>query len=281
MVRCLIEAQAPQWANLPLRRIASSGTDNAIFRLGEALAVRIPRRASSVPLLSRELEWLPRLRDLPLDVPAVRFRGWSDQGFAFGVVDWIEGRIATPDRIANPRHAALQLADFLDALHRIDTDGAPRAGAANNMRGAPLRELSERTLPTIAALADEIDTRRARDLWDTACAQDFRDPPVWLHGDLKADNLIARGGDLRGVIDWGLSAVGDPAADYAAAWAWIDATARHLFRERLHLDDATWCRARGWALYSAVIALSHWRGRGQQALCRQSRLTLSRLGLLL
>ena len=86
---------------------------------------------------------------------------------------------------------------------------------------------------------------------------------------------------MSGVIDWGLSAVGDPAADYATAWFWIDPSARAAFRDHLDLDDSDWLRAKGWALYGAVIALSYYRGGRNESLCQQSRLTLSRLGLLL
>ena len=201
--------------------------------------------------------------------------------FDFGVVDWIEGEIAAPRHVADWSSAARTLADFLKALHRNATAGAPRAGACNNRRGVPLRDLSAVTLPALDAVADEVDLRRARPVWEEASAAPMPGPPVWLHGDLKADNLILRSGALHGVIDWGLSAVGDPAADYAAAWSWVDPSARAVFRDRLCPDEADWQRARGWALYGAVIALSYYRGGKNEALCRQSRLTLTRLGLLL
>lgn len=281
LVARLLAAQTPQWADLPLRRIASSGTDNAIFRLGDRLSVRLPRRPSAVPLLAKELDWLPHLQDLPLEVPAPRFRGQTDEGFDFGVFDWMEGEVASPGHVADWQTAARSLADFLQALQRKDTTGAPAAGESNSRRGVGLDALTEVTLPAIDAVSDEADARRAHALWEAACAATFSGPPVWLHGDLKADNLIARDGALTGVIDWGLSAVGDPAADYAAAWSWVDPTARNEYRDRLALDDTDWLRAQGWALYGAVIALSYYRGGRNETLCRQSRLTLARLGLLL
>lgn len=276
-----LRAQAPQWAHLPLHRIASSGTDNAIFRLGDKLSVRIPRRLSAVPLLAKELDWLPHLQGLPLAVPVLRFRGHSGRGFDFGIFDWMEGRIATAGHVADWQDAARRLADFLKALHLKDIKGAPLAGASNSRRGVALGELSKTIGPAIDIVADEVDTGCAHTLWEEACAVEQRKPPVWLHGDLKADNLIVRDGILRGVMDWGLSAVGDPAADYATAWFWVDPSAREQFRERLALDDGDWLRARGWALYGAIVALSYYRGGKNEALCRQSRLTLSRLGLLL
>ncbi|MDP3339476.1 phosphotransferase [Frigidibacter sp.] len=282
-VHRLLRDQAPHWADLPLHRIASTGTDNAIYRLGDRLSLRIPRRPSAVPLLAKELDWLPHFAGLPLEVPILRFRGRTELGIAFdfGIFDWIDGQIATPQHIADRQAAALALADFLKALHRIETAGAPAAGAMNSRRGVALTSLTAATLPAIDTLADEIDTVRARSLWHDAGGAGFGHAPVWLHGDLKADNLIARGGLLYGVIDWGLSAVGDPAADYAAAWSWVDPSDQGAFRDRLGLADDDWLRAKGWALYGAVIALSYYRGGRNEALCRQSRLTLSRLGLLL
>ncbi len=279
----LVKAQTPQWADLPLRGIATSGTDNAIFRLGDRLAVRVPRRPSAVALLSKELDWLPRLQGLPLEVPVLRFRGRAqlDLAFDFGVFDWMEGQTAIPERVADWQSAAHALADFLKELHRKNANGAPAAGESNSRRGIALNALTEVTLPAIEIVADEIDAQSARGLWEKACAAEFSRPPVWLHGDLKADNLIVRDGILSGVIDWGLSAVGDPAADYATAWFWIDPSVRAAFRGHLDLDDDDWLRAKGWALYGAVIALSYYRGGRNESLCQQSRLTLSRLGLLL
>jgi aminoglycoside phosphotransferase (APT) family kinase protein len=281
-VRRLLAEQVPRLAELPLRRVESSGTDNAIYRLGDELVVRIPRRASAVALLKKELDWLPSLDGLPLEVPRLRFRGSADLGMVcdFGILDWMEGQIAQPQNIADPHAAAFALAAFLQALHHKETDGAPEAGAQNSHRGVALQELSTGAVPAILTLADEIDAHGARTLWDSACAAEFQGRPVWLHGDLKADNLIAREGKLHGVIDWGLSAVGDPAADYATAWFWIDPSVRDAFRGALDLDDQDWLRAKGWALYGAVIALSYYRGGRNEALCRQSRLTLSRLGLM-
>ncbi|KFI28384.1 phosphotransferase [Haematobacter massiliensis] len=276
----LLQAQAPEWADRPVVRLASTGTDNAIFRLGEDLLVRLPRQQSAVALLKKELDWLPHLRGLPLDIPALRFRGKTDGGLDFGIFDWMAGEIASAERLADPGESARRLADFLHALHLNDTTGAPVAGAENHRRGAMLDNLTPLTIRAIDILRDEVDSPRALALWNDACAHRFEGPAVWLHGDLKADNLIARGGVLRGVIDWGLAAVGDPAADYASAWSWVDPRARNVFRDSLNLSEADWLRAQGWALYGAVIALSYYRGGKNEALTSQSRQTLSRLTLL-
>ncbi|MGE7368173.1 phosphotransferase [Neorhizobium sp. NPDC001467] len=282
-VRQLIADQTPQWADLPFRRLASSGTDNALYRIGDDLLLRLPRRRESVAVTAKELDWLPHMQGLPLAVPNLRYRGTANVGQSvdFGIFDWLEGDLATPDMISDPFQAAEYLAAFLHALHQKDTTGAPRSGPANHRRGVALDDLSPVTLPAIDSLADEIDIKTAHELWKRACALSLPQKSVWLHGDLKADNLLARHGRLHAVLDWGLAAVGDPAADYAAAWVFIDPTAREHFRNALGLKDEDWLRAEGWALYGAVIALSYYRGGRNEVLCRQCRLTLDRLGLLL
>ncbi len=279
----LLQHQVPQWAHLSLRPVQTTGTDNALFRLGEGLVVRMPRRESAVALLHKELDWLPHLQGLPLAVPNLRYRGRAEAlpRLDFGIFDWMEGKTATAENLADWQEAAVRLAEFLRALHKKDTKNAPLAGVCNSRRGVTLRRRDGRTRPAIDVLSDEIDAAGAHALWQAACAEVFDGSPVWLHGDLKADNMIARDGALHGIIDWGLSAVGDPAADYAAAWSWINPSARQDFRECLSVSEHDWLRAKGWALYGAVIALSYYRDGKNEALCRQSRQTLFRLGLLL
>jgi aminoglycoside phosphotransferase (APT) family kinase protein len=283
LIQQLLERHMPQWANLPLVRVTSSGTDNALYRIGDEFVLRIPRRASAALLVSKELDWLPHLSGLPLTTPTLRYRGHADLGVdcEFGIFEWMHGKIATPENIANASEAAISLASFLKALHLKSTVGAPIAGPINKLRGIPLAEMSERTTPAIEIVSDEIDAKAAIELWNEALLKSYDKQPVWLHGDLKADNLLTVDGKLSGVIDWGLSAVGDPAADYATAWSWVQPSARDEFRSVLGLSDGDWLRSKAWGLYGAVIALSYYRGGKNEPLCEQCRLTLSRLGLML
>lgn len=283
LIQDLLEQHTPQWADLPLHRVTSSGTDNALYRIGDSLVLRIPRRKSAVSLVSKELDWLPHLDGLPLATPKLRYRGHVELGFEceFGIFDWIAGDIASPLNIADPNQAAVSLADFLASLQRKSTNGAPPAGPINKLRGIPLADMSDRTLEAIRIVSDEIDAAAAIGLWTEALSEIHAGPPVWLHGDLKADNLLTVDGKLSAVIDWGLSAVGDPAADYATAWSWVHPSARQDFKDALDIGEADWSRAKAWAIYGAVIALSYYRGGKNEPLCRQCRLTLSRLDLLL
>lgn len=282
LARTVLSSHATEWAELPIKPIKSTGTDNALFMLGNDSVLRIPKRESAVILLEKELNWLPTLRGLPLAVPELLYHGKTKQelSFDFGIFRWMHGQIASPDQIVDSKQAASDLAEFLVALRDVNTLHAPRAGQQNNNRGVSLVDLSENVVSSIDILADEINAVDAQRLWERVCSTPSAINPVWVHGDLKADNMIAVDGVLVGVIDWGLSAVGDPAVDFAAAWTWVEPESRELFRWVCQIEENDWQRAKGWALYCAVIALSYYRGRSHEALCTQSRLTLHRLGLL-
>ena len=258
LVRRLLEAQFPQWAELPLEALAVGGTDNAIYRLGEELSVRLARRRGwTAGSLDREFEWLPRLApSLPVRIPTPVARGVPGEGYphAWAVYDWLDGDDAASVPFDRAR-AAVDLAEVLAALRRIDPDGGPPPGG----RGGPLAPRDEATRAGIAALGDLIDSDAVTAAWEDALAAPAWDgPAVWLHGDLDARNLLIREGRVTGLLDWGSLCVGDPACDVKVAWAVLDAETRPVFRDLLEIDDATWARGRGWALSQALIALPYY-----------------------
>jgi aminoglycoside phosphotransferase (APT) family kinase protein len=263
LVRRLLAAQLPQWADLPLRPVVSSGSDNAIYRLGEDLAVRLPLRAGRTEeSLDKEAEWLPKLAPLlPLAVPLPLALGRPGEGYPcrWAVYSWLEGEAATVDNLDDPHAAARDLARFLAALQRIDTTGAPPVGDHNFFRGVPLAARDAGTRSAIMALDGKIDVAAVTAAWEAALqAPDWDRPPVWIHGDLSDGNLLAARGRFSGVIDFGGIAVADPACDLMAAWCFLPLDAREVFRTELSVDDATWARGRGWALSVALIALPYY-----------------------
>lgn len=262
MVRRLLAAQFPQWADLPVEPVASAGTDNTIHRLGADLVVRLPRYAAVARQVEKEHRWLPVLApSLPLAVPEPLAKGAPGEGYPWpwAVHRWIEGENATADRVADPVAAATALAGFVAALQRIDPSGGPPSGPPGEHRGVPLAVRDEATRRAVAELDGMVDTGAVTAAWDAALRAPGRDgPPAWLHGDLQSGNLLARHGRLHAVIDFGLLAVGDPACDAMAAWTMFAADARAAFRAALAVDDATWARGRGWALSFAVIALPYY-----------------------
>ena len=257
LVRCLLVAQSPQWADLPIEPVQSAGTDNAIYRLGDELAARLPRIPSATGQVEKEHRWLPRLAPLlPLAVSLPLARGRPGEGYPFlwSVSRWLEGETATPERVTDLRQAATDLAGFISALQRIDPTGGPKSS-----RGVPLALRDERTRAAIAALHGKLDTDALTAAWDAALqAPTWHGPPVWTHGDLYDGNLLVEGGRLSAVIDFDVLGVGDPACELIVAWSLFSAETRDVFRAALAVDDATWARGRGWALSVALIALPYY-----------------------
>jgi aminoglycoside phosphotransferase (APT) family kinase protein len=263
LVGRLLAAQFPYWADFPLEPVPSAGTDNAIYRLGGDMAVRLPRIHWAVGQVDKERQWLPRLAPhLPLAIPVPLARGVPAEGYPWhwSVYRWLEGETATLERLADPRRAATELAQFVTALQRIDPAGGPPPGPHNSGRGVPLAARDSPTRAAIAALQGLIDAGAAIAAWESALqAPAWPGPPVWIHGDLQSGNLLAVQGRLTAVIDFGCLGVGDPACDLIVAWNLLSAGTRESFRAALSVDEATWARGRGWALSVGLIALPYYR----------------------
>lgn len=263
LVKRLLTAQFPQWAALPIEPVLSAGTDNALYRLGRDMAVRLPRIAWAVGQVDKEQRWLPALAPrLPLAIPAPLAKGEPGEGYPWhwSVYQWLEGENAILERMADPAQAAAQLAQFITALQRIDPTGGPLPGAHNSSRGVPLALRDAQTRAAIASLHDTLDTDAVTAAWETALrVPAWNGPPVWIHGDLQSGNLLAQQGRLSAVIDFGCLGVGDPACDLQVAWNLFSAEPRKIFRAALPVDAATWARGRGWALSVGLIALPYYR----------------------
>lgn len=258
LVRRLVASQFPQWADLDVEPVDSSGTDNAIYRLGDDLAVRLPRRYSPTAQVERDMRWLPTLAPLlPVPIPVPLAKGEPGEGYPmpWSVVRWLEGEHPVPGRLTDPSLLAKDLAEFVAAFRSIDLPDGPPA-----YRGGPLAEQDAATRRAIEQLEGVIDTDAVTAAWEEALrAPDWDGPPVWVHADLMPGNLLVSGGRLRAVIDFGTTGVGDPACDVIVAWKVLPAGVREEFRTALQLDDATWARARGKALSIALIALPYYQ----------------------
>lgn len=255
LVGRLLAEQHPDLADLA-RRETSSGWDNVVFRLGDDLAVRLPRRAMSAPLAEHEQRWLPGLAAaLPLPIPAPVRAGRPGCGYpwSWSVVPWFAGDGADLVPPADLGATAVVLGAFLAALHRPSPPEAP----VNAMRGVPLavrdglfRERAERLAISAAVLP----------AWERACAAPPDPGPArWVHGDLHPGNMVVADGRLAAVLDFGDLTGGDRAVDLAVAWKLLPVEHRSAFRSaagaRDPVDDATWARARGNALAHAVACL--------------------------
>lgn len=257
LVRRLLRAQHPQWADRPIERVLSAGTDNAMYRLGDDLAVRLPRIHWAVDGVAKERRWLPVLAPhLPLTVPRPVAAGVPGEGFPhpWGVVEWLPGEVAALDRLADPVAAALDLAAFVRALRHVDPTGGPR-----HRRGGPLCHVDTELRQALTGLETELDTEAALEVWEEALAAPrHTGPPVWFHGDLGYLNLLAVNGRLTSVIDWGTCGVGDPAVEALVAWNLFPPEARVAYQTALAIDDAAWARGKGWVI-TGVFGLDYYR----------------------
>jgi len=258
LVRALLRAQFPQWAELPVARVDSAGTSNAMYRLGGDLVVRLPRIAGADDDVAKEHRWLPRLAPaLPVAVPVPLGKGAPGEGYPWhwSVYRWLDGENPTVGRIAEPVLLARDLAEFTAALHGIDpTDGPP------SYRSEPLATRDAGTRAAIEKVRGLIDTDAATAVWNaTLRAPAWPGPPVWIHADLQPGNLLTVRGELSAVIDFGCLGLGDPAVDLIAAWYLLPADARGVLRAGADADDASWARGRGWALSIALNELWYYR----------------------
>jgi aminoglycoside phosphotransferase (APT) family kinase protein len=244
LVRALVREQFPEWAELPLER-AGDGTVNVIFRLGDELSVRLPRRAEREQI---EDEILERVAALPVEVPQLVAVGRPGAGFPWewAVHTWLDGELPSVDLALD------DVATLVEAVQRLDTRGATDPGYG---RG---RSLAARDAGVRDAL-DRVHAPGALELWErAAAAPEWEGERVWVHADLDRRNVLVRGGRLTAVLDWGGAGIGDPAVDLMVAWKLLAPADREPFRERLRVDDATWLRAQGWVLSQALSALAYY-----------------------
>ena len=257
LVRRLVAVQFPRLAGRPVSAVRSTGTVNAIYRIGDDLCARLPRLQRYAGGLVDELRWLPWLAPrLSLRVPEPVAVGHPASGYPFpwAIYRWIDGQPYADELVGDERQAAADLARFVAELRTIDpVAGAPRAGRR------PLRELDAATRTAIDSLRNVIDRDAAMAAWERALqAPAWHGTPVWIHTDLLRSNLLVDGGRLSAVIDFGAAGIGDPAADVIAAWSVFGRAGRATFRTALGVDDGTWNRARGFALHQAVLIIPYY-----------------------
>jgi len=260
LVRRLLETQFPDLSDLPIQPLAESGTDHALYRLGDGLVARLPIIDRAVDQAESDRRWLPMLEPhltLPIPVPVAVGQPGEGYPWPWSVVPWIAGEIPKGDNL-DLASAAVDLAQFVKALHGIPTAGGPVKSGTT--RGVFLGNLDGGIRPLIEELQNEIDATAVTRVWDAAVAAPRWDAPlVWIHGDIQPGNLIVRERRLAAVIDFSGLGLGDPAPDLAPAWNLLDQGTRAIFRNTIGYDDATWARGKGWVLAPALQGLRYYR----------------------
>lgn len=258
LVHAMLRGQHPGLDG-PLRR-AANGWDNVIFRLGNDLAVRLPRRALGAQLVVNEQRWLPMLATrLPWPVPVPVWIGSPCDAYPWpwSITRWFDGRplYALPPRDRTPYASALGY--FLARMHFP----APADAPGNPFRGVPLPE-RDNLLSSQLGMLDDAQARAVKRLWPAlAGTPAWYGPPLWLHGDPHPGNVVVRDDRIAAVIDFGDLTAGDPATDLAIGWLGFDSTGRRLLAASYagagYLHPDTWRRARGWALCLAVALIAN------------------------
>jgi aminoglycoside phosphotransferase (APT) family kinase protein len=256
LVQRLVADQFPDRAGRVIREVQSTGTVNAIYRVGEDAYARLPRLAAWAAGLQREAQWLPWLAErLSLPIPEPLGAGHPSESypFAWALYRWIDGEPYTDAGIDDEARAARDLAGFVLELRGLDGSGAPAAGRR------PLRQLDAETRAAIESGRLFMDSGAALAVWDDALESPvWTGDGVWIHADLLRPNVLTRSGRVSAIIDFGSAGVGDPAADVIAAWSIFGPMGREQYRSALNVDDDTWRRARGFALHQAAIAIPYY-----------------------
>jgi len=262
LVHELLLDQFPGLSSLTLQE-EGSGWDNAVFRLGSDLAVRLPRRAIAAPGALIEQTWLPMIADhVPFGVPTPVHIGEPSHLYPWSwtVVEWFDGQVLGSVPVAAGGKLPMDLGAFMSALHRT----APEGLAPSSIRGCPLAWRDERFRWAVDQLGSSVDEGAVVAAWHSALSiPDWPRRPVVVHGDVHPLNIVVdHERNLVAVIDFGDLNAGDPATDLAIAWTTFGATDRVIFKascssDGLPIDDDTWARARGWALNFAILYLSN------------------------
>ena len=278
LVRSLLAEQCPNWADLPLQRIQSSGTDNALYRLGTELVVRLPRIDWAVSSIEKEHTWVPQITNhlsTPISTPIFCGKPNAKYPWPWLVIKWNDGENPEFEQENEYNDLAVELAQFLNELHAIKLENGPLS-----RRGVHLSNVNERTNADIPLLKDEIDADYYLKLWkELSNLPEWHGEPVWVHGDFLPGNILVKNNHLSAVIDFSDVGIGDPACDLVIAWSLLNKDSREVFKKNLNnIDENTWQKGRGWALSIAAIMLPYYKNTNP-AYARLARRMLKNVAL--
>jgi aminoglycoside phosphotransferase (APT) family kinase protein len=276
----LVAQHCPQWRDMPITPVLSTGTDHTMFRLGEDMALRFPKRPSSVAQVEKEHVFLPlmaRRLSWPIPSPVAAMPATTAFPYPWSVCKWIEGEVLAATADLDEIALATDLARFLSQLHALELPDLPSPGSHNFGRGVPLQQRDGVTRQAIQEVADAFDTDALITSWETClAAKPYRDPPVPIHGDLVPSNVLMRGARLASIIDWGGLAQGDPACDLIVAWHFLTPPSTDVVRDLVNCDDDEWLRGLGWALSVAALQLPYYK-HTNPPLAANARATLTKI----
>lgn len=277
LARTLVIEQFPEYAHLPISDVEKQGHDNRTYRLGDDMLIRMPIAEAYALKVPKEQELLPKLaKHVSIGIPAPIKMGVPSISYPypFSIYKWLLGKsinlltLTTEEK----QQLAFDLARFLKELQVTTDVPGPPPGQHNWWRGDHVSVYDKGAREQIAKLAGIIDSDKALDLWEKACATKWDQPPVWIHGDFSIENMLMENATLSAVIDFGGTAVGDPACDLVIAWTYLSGKARDIFINGMDLDDNTWLRARAWTLWKATFELCQIEDKASPEAHKQKRI---------
>lgn len=248
----LIARRFPALAGMPLRRVSTAGTVNAIIRIGDDLAARfplLPDTESALHVEAAAMRELAAVCPVPTPRPYGIGAGTPDYPSAWAVQTWLPGVTAGPQSHAASESVALDVAETIRSLRAAEVGGRQFDGRG---RGGDLRDHDDWVTACIDRSAHLLDAARVRRLWERLRELPRSGRDVMSHRDLTPPNLLVSDGRLVGVLDGGSFGPADPALDLVAAWHLFDAPRRRLVRDRVGGDDVGWRRGAAWALQQAM-----------------------------
>jgi aminoglycoside phosphotransferase (APT) family kinase protein len=245
---------------LEIKPVKKSGNDNKTFHLGNSMSVRLPSDEAYVPQVEKEQKWLPILAkhlSTPISEPLAKGEPSEDYPHPWSVNKWLDGETLTLENIDDSNQFANDLGKFLVELQSIDANEGPLAGEHNFYRGGDIVVYDDECRDAINNNVNTFNKHLLKEIWELALTSKWAGEPVWVHGDIAPGNILIENGKLCAVIDFGILGVGDPSCDAAMAWTFFDDSSRKTFKNALNFDAETWNRARGWALWKALITYNY------------------------
>lgn len=254
LVKTLINEQFPQWSDLEIYPVTKNGHDNRTFHLGKNMSIRLPSEEAYAIQVMKENKWLPYLQkhlDYPISKPLVIGKPNHLYPYPWLINQWIEGETLLSCTNVDKTNIAVDLSLALQKLQAIDCQKGPKAGLHNFYRGADLKVYHQETITALNTLSQRLPTDILFNIWQNSIATTYCNEAVWVHGDIAPGNILLKENRFYALIDFGILSIGDPACDFAMAWSYFDDKSRPLFLR--HLSTDLICRARGWALWKALI----------------------------
>ncbi len=257
LVKELIDSQFPEYSQYELTEVDFQGVDNRTFRIGNKYLARLPSAKCYEGQVLKEQKFLPLLKiHLSYNIPTFVKIGKPSKNYPFNwsIYEWIEGKSLNlvDQEIQTPvfkKDLAIELANFLNELHKIPIESGVNSGKHNFYRGSHPRVYEKNFFEDLEELKHIFNIEKLKKIWQENIKPSYKETPVWVHGDIAIGNLLIQKSKLHAILDFGCMAIGDPACDLVIYWNYFDFQSAKIFKSTLNLSEDVWQRAKCWHLW--------------------------------